>query len=162
MSRVRAKEGVKSLAELLAQAKFLTPDSAKSTSTSLEKILNADTSKVLNKGADQSYFSSSDPLKHQYPVYPLALVKRTGVLAGRSVFVGTTRKGHVNTLSGSLSWLNQLNKANAVRKTLFRQRFHERPGKTRLRLKNEKKQRDFNKGIKRLFELVNEAKRKGY
>lgn len=159
--------GIKNLSDLLARSRFLTPDSLKSTpKTSFQDILNKDTGAILASGAKNIDMSKSrapnDAVKHNYEVYPLALVKRTGTLAGRSVLVGPTRQGHMRTLGWGLDRLNQINRANKIRWTLNLQRFHERPGKKRLRLRNEKQKRDFNKGIHRLFELVNEARRKGH
>lgn len=85
-------------------------------------------------------------------------IPRTGVLASRSVPVNGQNGG----LQAALRVLRIKNSANKIPRTLNLQRYHEKPGKKKLRLRMEKQQRDFNMGIRRLFKLVNEARRKGY
>lgn len=123
----------------------------------INKILSKDTFRTGSKA--NTAFSGSNgprPAKSIENDYSVNEIKRTGTLAGRSVTLGTM------SLNMALSRLNSMNQINKVRRVLSLQRYHERPGKVRLRLRNEKAKRDFNKGIRRLFDLVNEARRKGY
>ena len=100
---------------------------------------------------------SSDKVKEAMGGYQINMIPRTGAMAGRSVPV----EGPVG-LQSALRNLNMINQANKIRRVLSLQRYHERPGKVKLRLRNEKARRDFNKGVRRLFDLVSEARRKGY
>ncbi|CAN6674887.1 small ribosomal subunit protein bS21m [Trichomonascus vanleenenianus] len=84
-------------------------------------------------------------------------VPRTGVRAGRSVIVNGP-----NGLNAALRNLQSINMANKVPRTLSLQRYHERPGKERRRRRIDAHKRRFDMGIKRLFKLVAEARRKGY
>lgn len=120
----------------------------------ISKILQKDT--LRSSRTPTSISSSSRTTKSIEDDYNINEIKRTGVLAGRSVLLGNM------SLNIALSRLNAMNQANKIRRVLSLQRYHERPGKVRLRLRNEKAKRDFNKGIRRLFDLVNEARRKGY
>ncbi|KAA8913184.1 hypothetical protein TRICI_003246 [Trichomonascus ciferrii] len=85
-------------------------------------------------------------------------IPRTGVNASRSVVVNGQNGG----LQAALRILRIKNSANKVPRTVNLQRYHEKPGKKKQRLQMEKQQREFNMGIRRLFKLVNEARRKGY
>jgi hypothetical protein len=73
-------------------------------------------------------------------------------MAARSVPV----EGPVG-LKSALRNLIMINQANKIRRVLSLQRYLERPGRVKLRLRNEKARRDFNKGVRRLFDLVSEA-----
>lgn len=114
---------------------------------SADKILLSNSDNLVSRAAvstemDAKYFSN---------------IPRTGIKAGRSV--------EVNSASGlgqALRTLRIVNMSNNVPRTLSLQRYHERRCKTKRRLKIEKSQRDFKMGIKRLFKLVEEARRKGY
>ena len=85
------------------------------------------------------------------------MIPRTGAMPGRSVPV----EGPVR-LQSALRNLNMINQANKIRRVMSLRQYHERPGKVNLRLRNEKTSRDFKKGVRRLFDLVSEACRKGY
>lgn len=84
-------------------------------------------------------------------------LKRTGILASRSVLVEGA-----GGLQNALRRLNSSNGYNKIRRTVNMQRYHERPGKKKARLRLEKQQRQFDAEIRRLFRLVSEARRKGY
>ncbi|ODV93181.1 hypothetical protein PACTADRAFT_51800 [Pachysolen tannophilus NRRL Y-2460] len=80
----------------------------------------------------------------------------TGVLAGRTVDV---RSGNV---SGALASLNRLLKINNIQKTLIKQRFYMKPGKVQAQIRVDSRKRRFDKGFRRLLNVVKEAKRRGY
>lgn len=84
-------------------------------------------------------------------------IPRTGPKAGRSVLVTQT-----SDLGHALRVLNSINQSNRVRHTAMSQTKYEKPGKRRQRIEGERKKRKFNMGIKRLFEMVADARRKGY
>lgn len=88
---------------------------------------------------------------------PMPLPPRTGTLVGRSVDVNDQSQ-----LPLAVRRVNILNKINAVPRTARLQQYHERPGKARLRVQIERKHREFNDGIRRLFGLAQEVRRKGY
>lgn len=82
---------------------------------------------------------------------------RTGTLAGRTVAV-SSQFG----LQSALRQLNSINRSNNINRIVVRQRAWERPGKKKQRLRMEKAQRDFAMGVRKLFKLVSEARKKGY
>lgn len=84
-------------------------------------------------------------------------VPRTGPKAGRSVEVTSTMPIHF-----ALRQLNSLNRQSEIKQTVRAQAVYEKPGKKAERLKIERKKRRFNQNVKRMFELVSEARRKGY
>lgn len=79
---------------------------------------------------------------------------RTGPSAGRTVTVLTD-------LPQALSRLRSILTANNVKVDQLRQRFHERPGKKKNRLKSLRHRRRFKAGFKRLVTIAMEMKRKG-
>lgn len=88
---------------------------------------------------------------------PMPLPPRTGTLVGRSVDVNDQSQ-----LPLAVRRVNIMNKINAVPRTARLQQYHERPGKARLRIEIERKHREFNDGIRKLFKLAQEVRRKGY
>lgn len=84
-------------------------------------------------------------------------IPRTGPKAGRTVEVKAGM-----SLQQSLRILNSLNRQSNVRRISMSQKIYEKPGKKAQRLKVERKKKLFNENIKRMFELVSEARRKGY
>lgn len=79
---------------------------------------------------------------------------RTGPSAGRTVTV-------ITDLPQALSRLRGILTANNVKVDQLRQRFHERPGKKKSRLKSLRHRRRFKAGFKRLVTIAMEMKRKG-
>lgn len=88
---------------------------------------------------------------------PASQIPRTGPKAGRSVLVT-----QAFDLGRALRTLNSINNANKVRQTAMAQTKYEKPGKKLQRIAAERKRRRFDMGIKRLFEMVADARRKGY
>lgn len=88
---------------------------------------------------------------------PASQIPRTGPKAGRSVLVTQSLD-----LGRALRTLNSINAVNRVRHTAMSQTKFEKPGKRRQRIEGERKKRKFNMGVKRLFEMVADARRKGY
>ncbi|KAF5102639.1 hypothetical protein D0Z03_000384 [Geotrichum reessii] len=84
-------------------------------------------------------------------------IPRTGVKAGRSVVVS----GSLD-LNRALRNLNNINSTNRVRQTAMAQTKYEKPGKRKQRLRIQRSKRRFDMGIRRLFEMVADARRKGY
>ncbi|KAF5100681.1 hypothetical protein DV451_002444 [Geotrichum candidum] len=84
-------------------------------------------------------------------------IPRTGVKAGRSVPV----TGALD-LNRALRNLNSMNNTNRVRQTAMAQTKYEKPGKRKQRLRIQRSKRRFDMGIRRLFEMVADARRKGY
>lgn len=83
-------------------------------------------------------------------------LKVTGPLAGRIV---TVRNGDINTAYRNIKFIIN---SNNIRGESMAQRFHMKPGK-KLELKRiRRKKKMFNEGIRRLMDLVKEAKRRGY
>lgn len=82
---------------------------------------------------------------------------RTGVLVGRSAPVLSPE-----LLTRAVRQVNTMNRVNQMKQTVNLQRFAERPGKARLRIRIGRKRREFNAGVRRLFQLVKRAKRQGY
>lgn len=62
----------------------------------------------------------------------------------------------------ALKQLNNLVRSNNVAQERRKQRFYLRPSKAKAELRMERNKRRFGKGFKRLLQIVNEAKRKGY
>lgn len=88
---------------------------------------------------------------------PASQIPRTGPKAGRSVLVTQSLD-----LGRALRTLNSINASNRVRQTAMAQTKYEKPGKRRQRVANERRKRKFEMGVKRLFEMVADARRKGY
>lgn len=81
--------------------------------------------------------------------YPMSKIPRTGPSISRSVpVVGPYG------LQRALRQVNILNNTGKVRKNVMLSRFHERPGKKRWRIKNERSRRKFDEGIRHLFDLM--------
>lgn len=107
-----------------------------------------------NTSNDSELFSS----KEVKPTLPdPRYVPRTGTKAGRTVEVTSNVPLHF-----ALRQLNSLNRQSEVKQTVRAQAFYEKPGKKLQRLKIERQKRKFNQNVKRMFELVSEARRKGY
>lgn len=121
----------------------------------LLRILNEGIQKNSKKGG----MAASRPLvdAEQVTRRKIGLPPRTGPLVGRTVLVNNPQY-----LPQAIRRINTLNQINKLPQTVRLQRFAERPGKARLRIRIERKKREFNAGIRRLFDLVNEARRKGY
>jgi len=77
-----------------------------------------------------------------------------GPTAGRSVLV----QGDVTV---AFTRLKSLVQANRVRSDLMKQRFHERPGLKRKRLKRERHRRRFKEAFKRMVGVVLDMKNRG-
>lgn len=77
-----------------------------------------------------------------------------GPSAGRSVLV----QGDVTV---AFTRLKGLVTANRVRSDMNKQRFHERPGMKRKRLKRERHRRRFKEGFKRMVGVVLDMKNRG-
>lgn len=84
-------------------------------------------------------------------------IPRAGPKAGRSIVVG----GPMD-LNRALRVLHRKNVENNVRATSLNQNRYEKPGKKRQRIRIERNKRKFKQTVKHLFELVSEARRKGY
>lgn len=100
---------------------------------------------------------SQKGINEQIGGYPLNKIPRTGPSASRSVAVNGP-----HGLQQALRTVNIMNSIGRVRRNLQLARYHERPGKKRWRIKNERSRRKFDAGIRHLFGLVAEARRKGY
>jgi small subunit ribosomal protein MRP21 len=81
-------------------------------------------------------------------------IPRTGPSAGRSVQVRAD-------LPSALSRLRMILTANNVKADQVRQRFHERPGLKKKRLKSARHRKRFKAGFKKLVSIAMEMKRKG-
>lgn len=81
-------------------------------------------------------------------------VPRMGPTAGRSILV----QGDVVAAFTRLRAVVQINR---VRSDLNKQRFHERPGLKRKRLKRERYRRRFKEGFKRMVGVVLDMKNRG-
>lgn len=88
---------------------------------------------------------------------PLQALRRTGTKAGRSYEVSG-----MTDLGRALRSVNIANSSNRVRQISMSQTKYEKPGKVKQRLKMERNKRRFDMGIRRLFEIVADARRKGY
>ncbi|PRT53813.1 hypothetical protein B9G98_01433 [Wickerhamiella sorbophila] len=122
---------------------------------SLMDLLQSDTGatsrlKTPGRVADDLLFQLRS--QHQRIMPP-----RTGVLVGRSAPVPSPE-----LLNRAVRQVNTMNRVNAMKETVNLQRFAERPGKARLRIRIQRKRREFNAGVRRLFQLVKRAKRQGY
>lgn len=84
-------------------------------------------------------------------------IPRTGTKAGRTVAVTP-----MVDLHRALRMLHNINSTNNVKYTAMSQTKYEKPGKRRQRIKMERNKRKFKNQIKQMFELVAEARRKGY
>ncbi|KAH6659074.1 hypothetical protein BKA67DRAFT_543489 [Truncatella angustata] len=109
---------------------------------------------TFNIGDLTSNRSYSDSLTSMTTTYPdIRCVPRTG----RSVQVG---KGA--DAARTLKLLNMQCAANRVRQDFQSQRFHERPGLKRKRLKSERWRRRFKKAFKATCKRVDELRRQGW
>lgn len=90
------------------------------------------------------------------PIAP-SEIPRTGVYAGRTVAIDSEAD-----LPRALRNLNSMNAVNQVRQTSLSQTKFVRPGKVKQRILIERRKRKFKQNVKRMFELVAEARRKGY
>ncbi|KAF8416167.1 hypothetical protein EV426DRAFT_434784 [Tirmania nivea] len=88
------------------------------------------------------------------PIADTARVPRMGPTAGRSVLV----QGDVTV---AFTRLKSLVQANRVRSDLMKQRFHERPGLKKKRLKRERHRRRFKEAFKRMVGVVLDMKNRG-
>jgi small subunit ribosomal protein MRP21 len=77
-----------------------------------------------------------------------------GPTAGRSVLVTTD-------LAQAFMRLKSIISQNKVRQDFHSQRFHERPGLKRKRLRSERHRRRFKEGFKRMVSIVMDMKKKG-
>jgi len=77
-----------------------------------------------------------------------------GPTAGRSVVV-------ITDVAQAFMKLRSVISQNKVRQDWNRQRFHERPGSKRKRLKSERHRRRFKEGFKRMVRVVLDMKKKG-
>lgn len=85
---------------------------------------------------------------------PPRVVPRTGPEAGRSVTV-------ISDLPAALSRLRGILVSNNVKADQVRQRFHERPGLKKKRLKSARHRKRFKAGFKKLVSIAMDMKRKG-
>lgn len=79
---------------------------------------------------------------------------KMGPTAGRSVLVTTD-------LAQAFMRLKSIISQNKVRQDFHSQRFHERPGLKRKRLRSERHRRRFKEGFKRMVSIVMDMKKKG-
>lgn len=104
--------------------------------------------------------TTQDPLRKsnsigEDPRQGLSL-KRTGPIAGRVVSV------HKNDLNTAFKRLRGVISANNIKGEKMAQRFYKKPGKVLEEKQIRRKKRVFNEGVRRLMEVVKEAKRRGY
>lgn len=90
---------------------------------------------------------------------PLPLPVRLGPNLGRTVKVNPTRNIDVGR---AFRQLDIMCNRNRVRADFNRQRFHERPGLMRKRLKRERWRRHFKEGFKGMVALVRKMKKQGW
>lgn len=81
---------------------------------------------------------------------------RTGAYAGRSVAVLQPED-----LPRATAQLAQINRINKVREVKNLQRYHERPGKAKWRIRMARKRREFRAGMRMLFHLALQAQKRG-
>lgn len=105
---------------------------------------------------EQSNLIQNEDFGNLYYLSPES-IPRTGPKAGRSIAIG----GPMD-LSRALRVLHRKNVENNVRTISLRQNIYEKPGKKRQRIRIERNKRKFKQTVKHLFELVSEARRKGY
>lgn len=84
---------------------------------------------------------------------------RLGPTVGRTVNVNTARGMDVGR---AFRQLEMLCARNNVRKDSMRQRFHERPGLKRKRLKSERWRRNFKANFKGVVALVQKMRKQGW
>jgi hypothetical protein len=122
-----------------------------------QDIFKGRTSQPLSRAKKEEDLLTQRGVYEQVGNYSLSKIPRTGPSISRSVpVVGPFG------LQRAIRQVNILNSTNKVRRNLMLTRFHERPGKKRWRIKNERSRRKFDAGIRHLFDLVAEARRKGY
>lgn len=81
---------------------------------------------------------------------------RTGAYAGRTVAVLQPED-----LPRATAQLAQINRINKVREVKNLQRYHERPGKAKWRIRMARKRREFRAGMRILFHLALQAQKRG-
>ena len=121
-----------------------------------------DTSKMLTPNDPSSLQSISDSMRSSLVKRNVPLAPRTIRLSpsvGRSVEVDPN-KG-VNFAAG-LTKLDIILKQNKVKSDFNKQRFHERPGLKRKRLKSERWRRRFKDGFKAIISKVETMRRQGW
>ncbi|KAF4555666.1 Ribosomal protein S21-like protein [Elsinoe fawcettii] len=94
-----------------------------------------------------------------YQARPVPLPVRLGPNLGRTVKVNPTRNIDVGR---AFRQLDILCTRNRVRTDFNRQRFHERPGLRRKRLKRERWRKHFKEGFKGMVALVKKMKKQGW
>ncbi|KAG8629721.1 hypothetical protein KVT40_001340 [Elsinoe batatas] len=102
---------------------------------------------------------SSKSSREEYQSTPLPLPVRLGPNLGRTVKVNPGRNMDVGRAFRQLDILCSRNK---VRADFNRQRFHERPGLRRKRLKRERWRKHFKDGFKGMVALVKKMKKQGW
>ncbi|KAF2222741.1 hypothetical protein BDZ85DRAFT_264143 [Elsinoe ampelina] len=100
-----------------------------------------------------------NPSREEYQSTPLPLPVRLGPNLGRTVKVNPGRNMDVGRAFRQLDILCSRNK---VRADFNRQRFHERPGLRRKRLKRERWRKHFKEGFKGMVALVKKMKKQGW
>ena len=123
------------------------------------KILDTDVNKVLSTFASkyaESLSSSKDPMA-QPRVHTAAVTGRTVFLEG-----GGYIPGAAHSPMHAFTMLRRVLKEGQIKTLYHRQRFHERPGLRRKRLKMERWRKRFKNGFKATTVRVAELKRQGW
>jgi len=103
--------------------------------------------------------TSAGPPPPPVPQEARELPIRLGPTAGRTVSVNNDRGMDVGR---AFRTLEVQCARNAVRRDFMRQRFHERPGLKRKRLKGERWRRRFKEGFQGVVKLVQKMKKQGW
>lgn len=82
------------------------------------------------------------------------IIPKMGPTAGRSVLV-------TGDVAQAFSRLGFIVRQNKVKSDSFMQRFHERPGLKRKRLKSQRHRKRFKEGFKKMVSIVQDMRRKG-
>lgn len=104
-----------------------------------------------------------DPMRNtsmpRQPQLPLPLPVRLGPSLGRTVKVSQQKNIDV---SRAFRQLEIMCRKNQVKQDFQRQRFHERPGLKRKRVRSERWRRTFKEGFKGMIALVKKMKQQGW
>ncbi|KFH42393.1 hypothetical protein ACRE_068680 [Hapsidospora chrysogenum ATCC 11550] len=126
----------------------------------LKGIVGSDVASVMSKFAS-NYARNANLTKD-----PMSLPRvRTAAVTGRTVFVqdgSWTTQGQARNPEHAFRMLNQVVSESRIKSLVMRQRFHERPGLKRKRLKMQRWRRRFKDGFKATAERVLELKKQGW
>ena len=120
-----------------------------------------DLSKIVGNSADRYQAANSDPRVHDPTAQPTV---RTAPVTGRTIFVDPENpvRGKVQSPEQGFKRLDVIMNQNRIKTMWHQQRFSERPGMKRKRLKMQRWKRRFRYGFIEATRRVKELKRQGW